>query len=135
MKRIYGWFLVLAVGALVVGCGKETTIENAPLSEKGDTQLNVGKIPDDFPSDVPVYKNIRSAKAITGGVRLLHLQSGDSKSQIVEFYKKELAAAQWQLTVENRSEGVEILAAKQQRNLTVSIVDKGATGRVIDISY
>ena len=137
MKQIYSLFLILVVGLAASGCSKSTTApgDGTPLSEKGDTQLNIGKIPDDFPNDVPVYKNIKSSKAITGGVRLLHMQSDDSKAQILDFYKKELAAAKWQLTLESRNAREEILASKQQRSLTVSIVDKGAAGRVIDITY
>lgn len=137
MKRIFTLFLILVIGVVISGCGKSPTApgDGTSLSEKGDTQLNIGKIPDDFPTDVPIYKNIKSTKAITGGVKLLHMQSDDSKAQILDFYKKELAAAKWQLTAESRNSREEILASKQQRSLTVSIVDKGTAGRVIDITY
>jgi hypothetical protein len=137
MKRIFSLFLILVVGVVISGCGKSPTApgDGTSLSEKGDTQLNIGKIPDDFPTDVPVYKNIKSSKAITGGVKLLHMQSDDSKAQILDFYKKELEAAKWQLTLESQNSREEILASKQQRSLTVSIVDKGTAGRVIDITY
>jgi hypothetical protein len=137
MKQIFGLFLMLVAGIVISGCSKSTTAPEGgtPLSDAGTTQLNVGKIPDDFPGDVPVYKNIKSLKAITGGVRLLHMQSYDSKAQILDFYRKELAAAQWQMTIESRNEREEIIAAKQQRNVTISIVDKGAAGRVIDVTY
>jgi|WetSurMetagenome_2_1015567.scaffolds.fasta_scaffold40959_2 hypothetical protein len=137
MKRIFTLFLILVIGVVISGCGKSPTApgDGTSLSEKGDTQLNIGKIPDDFPTDVPIYKNIKSTKAITGGVKLLHMQSDDSKAQILDFYKKELAAEKWQLTAESRNSREEILASKQQRSLTVSIVDKGTAGRVIDITY
>ena len=137
MKRIFSLFLILVVGVLISGCGKSPTApgDGTLLSEKGDTQLNIGKIPDDFPTDVPVYKNIKSSKAITGVVKLLHMQSNDSKAQILDFYKKELTAAKWQLTLDSRNSREEIVATKQQRSLTVSIVDKGTTGRAIDITY
>jgi len=138
MKQIFGLFILMAILAVLVsGCKKSTTApgDAVPLSETGNTQLSVGKIPDDFPSDIPIYKNIKSSKAITGGVNLLHMQSGDSKGQILDFYKKGMTAAQWQLTFESRSEREEIIAAKQQRSVTISIVDKGAAGCVIDITY
>jgi hypothetical protein len=137
MKRILGLLLMLVVGSVISGCSvsKMGPAESTPLSDKGDTRLDIGKVPDDFPGDIPVYKNIRSLKAITGGVKLLHMQSSDTKAQILDFYRRELTAAQWKLTVESRSEREEILAGKQQRSVTVSIVDKGAAGRVIDITY
>jgi len=142
MKRIcrpvWGVLVSLSLFSfIVISCNRSNTAPagNAQGTETSNVQYSAGTIPDGFPGDVPVYKNIKSSKAISGGVNLLHLQSDDTKKQIIEYYTKELTAAQWQLTEEGADDTYEILARKQQRSVTVSIRDKGAAGRVIDISY
>jgi hypothetical protein len=95
--------------------------------QKMTMDVGAGKLPDDYPKDVPVYKDARIVVTQTiseKNGRNLVLESGDSAEAIANFYKKELAAQDW--TVENTmvTEGLNMLTAtKGSRQLTVNITE------------
>src|ERR1700675_3157903 len=66
--------------------------------ETGAINMNGGKVPDDYPKDVPLYegtKVIMSNSASEKHARHLILESKDPADKIAEYYKKGLDANGW----------------------------------------
>ena len=81
--------------------GGEVEIDEGGASFKGkDSQgrdviydARSGKVPDDWPKDIPVYPNTKVTASLQGsGSRTLMLESQDSPDKVIEFYKSKLAS-------------------------------------------
>jgi hypothetical protein len=139
--------LLAVIALLAAGCNRSQTISTSEgevtVTDKGkdsgtftftgkDGQkmtmdVGGGKLPADYPQDVPVYKGAKIVVTQTlseKNGRNLVLESGDSVEAIGEFYRKELPAQGW--TVENTMAvgGMnKISATKNKRQVTVNITD------------
>jgi hypothetical protein len=88
-----------------------------------------GKVPGDYPKDVPVYdgaKVIMSQSVSEKNARNLVLESNDAAEKIAEFYKKGLESNGWKVegTV-NMGEMNMFTATKDKRQAVVQIVNAG----------
>ena len=101
--------MVLAVGILILvsaillsGCKKTADKKTGTYNyknEKSEGRAEVGenlKMPDNFPSNVPVYKNAKviatnTNKADKAELIVVTLETDDSLKDVGEFYEKELA--------------------------------------------
>ena len=62
-------------------------------SDKGNVEINGGKVPDNWPKDVPLYPGARVDVSMSNDqTQMLSLITSDSPSQAVEFYKAKLAS-------------------------------------------
>ncbi|MFH0818585.1 MAG: hypothetical protein V1898_01185 [Patescibacteria group bacterium] len=149
MKKTLIMLAVLTI--IFAGCGAsekiaETTaekaIENATGAEVDIDNSNVNittadgntittgqniSLPDDFPSDVPVYtdKKILAASTTAENQFALTMSSTDSYNEIDEFYQTELESNGWTIESHNImaiSGNTSIFVAKKDgRNLSVGI--------------
>jgi hypothetical protein len=135
--------VILAVGG--VACSRSTTYTSRDGSvtveqkgkdagamtftgKNGDTvaiNMNGGKVPDDYPKDVPLYegtKVIMSNSASEKHARHLVLESKDPADKIAEFYKKGLDSNGWKVEgTMNMGEMNMFTASKENRQLVVQI--------------
>src|SRR5215471_341359 len=111
---------VLILSAASFGCSRSTTYTSRDGSvtvkqegkdassmtftgkngEKVAINLNGGKIPDDYPKDVPLYEGTKVIMANSTPekhARHLVLESNDPAEKIVEFYKKGLDSNGWKV--------------------------------------
>jgi hypothetical protein len=98
--------------------------------KNGDTvaiNMNGGKVPDDYPKDVPLYegtKVIMSNSASEKHARHLILESKDPADKIAEFYKKGLDSSGWKVEGTMNMGGMNMFTAtKENRQLVVQISD------------
>jgi hypothetical protein len=88
-----------------------------------------GKIPDDYPKDIPVYKNakvIMSQTVSEKNGRNLVLESSDDIAAIAAFYKKEFEAGGWKVEATIATGEMHMLSgAKEKRKLVVQIMASG----------
>jgi hypothetical protein len=95
-------FLWLAVplivfGAVVTACGGDSKTVDIP----GGGKVSVSdKLPGDFPDDFPKYKGAKVLGSISGGDgdqqgTLVTFETGDSVSDVEDFYKKEFEDGPW----------------------------------------
>ena len=103
------WLTVLVVGivafssvVLLSGCKSPVAKKKSTYNyknEKSEGRAEVGenlKMPDNFPRDVPVYKNAKviatnTNKADKTELIIVTLETDDSLKDVGEFYEKELA--------------------------------------------
>ena len=155
--------MVVAIGAVIlavagVACKRSSTytVKDGSLTveKKGkDTEsmtftgkngetvaitMNGGKVPDDYPKDVPLYegtKVIMANSASEKHARHLILESKDPADKIAEYYKKSLESNGW--TIEgtmNMGEMNMFTATKDNRQLVVQIsnsADKRTINQVL----
>ena len=104
---------------------------NVTVTGKNGEQVTInsegGKIPDDYPKDVPVASNVKVILASSvnnndeKGTTLL-LESNDSLDHLTDFYKKGLAEAAWKIdTTMTQPEMTIIAAEKDNRQLSLNI--------------
>lgn len=95
--------------------------------QKMTMDVGGGKLPDDYPKDVPVYKDAKIVVTQTISEkdgRNLVLESDDSAEAIANFYKKELAAQAWTIDNTMTTGGMNMMTAtKANRQLTVNITN------------
>lgn len=104
--------------------GNAVTVKTADgTATWGDT-----KLPDNWPSDAPVYPGTKVAYAgssnQTNGQSgsMVMLQSTDSGDKVVEFYKKELATQGWKIEGTFSADGTTtFMATKDTRALSMSV--------------
>jgi hypothetical protein len=68
--------------------------------EKVQMDVNSGKVPDDYPADVPVYKDARITLSQTvsdKNGRNLVMETGDAADKIIGFYKAGLESNGWKI--------------------------------------
>lgn len=106
--------------------------------EKVAINTNGGKMPDDYPKDVPVYegtKVVMSQSASEKNTHSLVLESGDAADKIAEFYKKGLDSNGWKTEgTMNMGEMNMFTATKDKRQLVVQVMnsaDKRTINQVI----
>lgn len=99
--------------------GKKVTIE----TDDGKLTVGEGEIPDNFPSDVPVYSEAEVITSSESGDNFtLALKSSDSVSEVSDFYKTKLADKGWTLSNPiDLSGSTTITATKGDRELNVVI--------------
>jgi hypothetical protein len=100
--------------------------------------MNGGKVPDDYPKDVPLYqgtKVIMSNSASEKHARHLILESSDPADKIVEYYKKGLDSNGWKVEgTMNMGEMNMFTASKDNRQLVIQIsnsADKRTISQVL----
>ena len=100
--------------------------------------MNGGKVPDDYPKDVPLYegtKVIMSNSASEKHARHLILDSKDPADKIAEYYKKGLDSNGWKIEgTMNMGEMNMFTASKDNRQLVVQIsnsADKRTISQVL----
>ncbi len=93
---------LMILGALVLaGCNQNASEKKGSIEYKNDKSegsAEVGenvKLPDDFPEDVPVYKNAKIkgtniSKMDNGELMVITMQTDDNLQDIGKFYKDEL---------------------------------------------
>jgi hypothetical protein len=88
-----------------------------------------GKLPADYPKDVPVYdgaKVILSQSASEKNTHNLVLESNDPPEKIAEFYKKGLESNGWKIeSTMNMGEMSMFTATKDKRQAVVQVVNAG----------
>jgi hypothetical protein len=108
--------------------GGKGTVEMEAMGQKVKAEYSTGKVPDDFPKDIPIYaayKNVIAAD--TKMSRGVHLFSNDAMAAIAAFYEKELPAQGWKVDpVQRLADRTEFNGKKGNRMLVVSILDKGS---------
>lgn len=93
------------------------------------------KIPAEFPSDFPVYPNatFRSygpmVKANPSLGNILILETPDSKADILDFYRKELAAQGWKVEKPYSEAPDSLAAGKGARRVSVGVLDSRSSTR------
>jgi hypothetical protein len=142
---------VLTLAVLIAGCSRSTTyvtpdgkVVVQQSGKPGQGQVTItgkdgakmtmnaqgGKLPDDYPKDVPVAPNVKIVmstsvnNAETQGVNLM-LESTDTLDNLVAFYKKAIADNGWTIdsTTALSAEMTMFGASKDKRQLAVQIMD------------
>jgi hypothetical protein len=99
-------------------------------------------IPANFPKDIPVYKNAKVTDVQppppgmppAAALYVVFLETSDSKATVLEFYKRELAAAGWKLEKAFSGSPDAFHGMKGDRMLSVGVLERGKnTG--IQIGY
>lgn len=87
------------------------------------------KVPDDFPSDFPVYKNAvikKYAPMVSANPKLgtvLLLVTPDAKAAVLDFYREALPAQGWTVEKPMSSAPDSLTASKGARRISVSVLD------------
>ncbi len=104
------------------------------VKTKEGTFTTGNKLPDDWPSDVPVYPG--STVTYSGSSNPQTGQSGvaavftskDGGDKVVAYYKRELVSQGWTIDATQESGGYTIMSAtKESRNLALTIVESDGT--------
>jgi hypothetical protein len=163
MKRIAAGAVFVAAAVLVCGCPKKPKPEEGAANTMGDKLVGAfsggqvkmdssdgttkittsdgttaittsGKLPDNFPKDVPVYKGASVVNSVQGEDALgVTLQTTDSVQAIADFYKREMAKRGWQEEAAVNIQGNTMLSyVLGDRTCNVVINDAGNV-RVITI--
>jgi len=101
-------------------------------TDEGQVTVGVQKLPDNWPSDVPEYKNgtiqySGTSNPETGeeGAAVMYMTS-DSAQTVADFYKKELESKGWKIEQTGNMGGAMVVAAtKDARNIGIYIADGG----------
>ena len=95
--------------------------------EKVSLDVNGGKMPDDYPKDMPVYegtKVVMSQSANEKNTHSLVLESKDPADKIAEYYKKGLESSGWKIEgTMNMGQMNMLTAKKDNRQAVVQIVN------------
>ncbi|MBI2798486.1 DUF4190 domain-containing protein [Candidatus Saccharibacteria bacterium] len=147
--------IVIMIGGLLIVWGAFFAIQNAAkkagvdvgngsVSVKGNNgeSLSVGgnvKIPDDFPSNVPIYKPSDAVAALkTNNGYNVTLATNDSAQKVSDFYKSQLPANGW--TSENTDISVSggtitsYTQGDKQLVLTITTDQNGSSGKKTGIN-
>jgi hypothetical protein len=119
-----------------VGEGKDGAASVHAIGKDGSTvDFNTGKAITDYPSDVPLYANAKSAMDVKSGekhARMLVLQSPDAMDKISGFYKSELESKGWKIeTTMNTEQMVMYKASKDNRDVVVQLAGGGKNNTTI----
>jgi len=107
------------------------------VGKDGSTvDFNTGKPITDYPSDVPLYANAKSAmdvKSAEKHARMVMLQSPDAMDKISGFYKSELESKGWKIeTTMNTEQMVMYKASKDNRDVVVQLAGDGKNKTTIN---
>ncbi len=112
-----------------------TTLE----TPEGKASTTEGKLPDGFPSDVPIYQpsTIKSGVAVEAKGKkqfMVGLQSSDAQKAVYDWYKSEIAKAGWELdTAGQYTQMGGVLAAKKGDQQLAVTVGPGSEGAATDV--
>jgi len=87
------------------------------------------KVPDDFPSDFPVYKNAvikKYAPMVSANPKLgtvLILETPDAKATVLDFYREALPAQGWTVEKPMTTAPDSLTASKGARRISISVLD------------
>ena len=87
------------------------------------------KVPEDFPSDFPVYKNAvikKYAPIVPANPKLgnvLILETPDTKAQVLDFYREQLPMQSWTVDKPMADAPDCLRASKGERRISVSVLD------------
>ena len=119
-------------GKVVVSQGKPGEGQ-VTVTGKDGTKVTMnsqgGKVPDDYPKDVPVASNAKvvmssSANTAQGPSSYLMLETADTADNLVAFYKKGLADNGWTISSTGTFGEMSMIgASKDKRELAVQIVE------------
>jgi hypothetical protein len=97
--------------------------------EKVSLDVNGGKMPDDYPKDIPVYEGTKVVMSQTASEKhttSLVLESKDPAEKIADFYKKGLESSGWKIEGSmNMGQMNMYTATKENRQAVVQIVNSG----------
>lgn len=124
------FFLMIAVTVVGIGCGESETSNAVSTDGGANRQEDTGRptvaLPDDLPSDIPIYPGSRPvyAGSSEGGIRQspqtsIQLHTTDSVDKSWAFYVQKLEEHSWEIA--HRSESA-LNANKGPRNLNLTIV-------------
>lgn len=101
VRRASVLVIVTAVAGLAgpgAACKRaEPRAEEKALEKAGGVQVDIDKVPDDFPGSIPVYpgaKIVLAAKSMRDPAKpawALTLETGDSKDAVAAYYKQHMA--------------------------------------------
>jgi hypothetical protein len=95
--------------------------------QKVEINTGGGKIPGDFPKDVPVYegtKVVMSQSANEKNTHTLVLESNDPAEKISDFYKKGLESNGWKIDASmNMAQMNMVTASKDKRQAVVQVMN------------
>lgn len=108
MKRLFVIALVLTVAVMLAGAGCKSIQQQAAekqaekiLEKATGENIEVGSLPSDFPSDIPIYPG---SSILTSSIdtetenAYATLQTDDSTSKVTEWYKSNLESKGWTVT-------------------------------------
>ena len=98
--------------------------------------FNQGKIPNDYPKDVPVYsgKVVMAQSFSEKNARNLMLESSDTADKIAEFYKKELERSGWKTETTVATTGMNMIGAnKGAKQIMIQITDSGEKRSIMQV--
>lgn len=150
MKKSYYFLLVPLLAIALIGpgcsCGQklaEKAVESSTNSDidisddkftvntnEGSMQWGEGaELPDDFPSDVPIYKNAKVTSSSTSTADQGYsasLSTTDSQSTVADYYKAELEKQGWTIddsytASDTSGKSTSYYASKGDRDLTIGV--------------
>ncbi len=145
----------IAVAAATAACSRGTTYTSkdgsVTVEKKGNDQSSMtftgkdgqkveintggGKIPDDYPKDMPVYegaKVVLSQSANAKNTHTLVLESTDPADKISDFYKKGLESNGWEIDSSMNMPQLNMVTASKDKRRAVVQVMNGADKRTIN---
>lgn len=130
-KKIFQFGVKKATNGTVNVGDKGVTIKDKNGNSSFSTEA---KLPDGFPSDVPIYKpSTITVGAKTGNNYDVSLQTSDSSQKVISYYKTELAKDGWSANSDGSSEttiGNVTTETMTKDNRTVTVItstDNGTT--------
>lgn len=146
LYAIIGVIAVIIIGSLIFGTTRTVKVGDVSLdvTEKIDGSTTVkndnitatygsNKLPDNWPSDAPIYPNstIIFSSTINSTVQLM-FSTSDSNQAVINFYKEKLTASGWVTMYQNKpisssqvGKITSINVKKKGQHLTLTISDTG----------
>ncbi|OHA21002.1 MAG: hypothetical protein A2849_01695 [Candidatus Taylorbacteria bacterium RIFCSPHIGHO2_01_FULL_51_15] len=131
---VIGWLVKGVMFRSVTGVDVDRNLGGATTysNEEGSVTVGGNKLPDNWPSDAPAYKNATIQYSGTSNPQTgeagaaVVFTTTDSVETVVRFYEKELAANGWTVEQTAAIGGSTVIAAKKDtRSLGLYVVDSG----------
>src|SRR3989338_2629122 len=131
---LVGWSLIGGLGRSLTGVGVDKDNGGSTTYSKNDGSVTVegNKLPDNWPSDAPKYKNAQILSSVASNPQtgeagaVIAFSTSDSIQTVIDFYKKELASNGWTVEQTIATEtGTILVATKDDRDFSVYIGDSG----------
>lgn len=108
--------------------------EEITMTNKGGENIsfNTGKLPKNFPSDIPLYPKAEILASIMYNDKhedVLSLETGDSITEIENFYKKELTGKGWKIEKVFSTDKSGIFSGIKDRRTVSIAITKGAKSK------